>query len=502
MKKNEILEEILNEVDKHPEIMSRRDALKYLTISPLAASVLASASVGAAAVTASQNVSGKIVIVGGGLAGMSTAARLNNTINDADITVIEPDPLSVSYQPGQTLVGSGIWDVSDIQYNRDEFVPKGVKLIKGSVTAFDPKNNKVIVDEGKEVTYDQLVVATGINLNYKAIKGLEGEITSSGSDNAATKKSITQNGLHSIYFQDGAVATWKGIQELIEKAKAHKGSEKLQAVFTHPRGPLKCGGAPKKIMYLTHARLEEAGVRDKVEMTFYPNGGAMFGIKDYHTAIVKQFEARDFKWHYKHNLVAVDTATKTATFNKWRKEKIKIDEDSDEYDGTDFKMVEINEPVEVKYDFMHVSPPMKAPDVVGRSDLGSSGPGWVTVNKKTLQSTFFKNVWSLGDVAGVPMGKTGGSARKQYKVVVDNIVSAMAGKEPTAEYDGYTVCPLITSIGTVMLAEFNWASKKLGSGVNAASFPLDPTQERWIWWLLKVYALKPMTIHGMLSGRA
>ena len=500
MQKNEILEEILNEVDKHPEIMSRREALKYLTVSPLAASVLASASVGTvSASAASADVKGKIVIVGGGLAGMSTAARLNNSISNADITVIEPDPMSVSYQPGQTLVGAGIWDLSDIQYKRDDYVPKGVKLIKGSVTAFDPKNNKVTVDGSQEVTYDQLVVATGIMLNYKGIKGLEGEITSAGTDNADTKKTITKNGLHSIYFQDGAKATWEGIQELVEKAKNHKGPEKLQAVFTHPRGPLKCGGAPKKIMYLTHARLEEAGVRDKVEMTFYPNGGAMFGIKDYHTAIVKQFEARGFKWNYKHNLVAVDTATKTATFNKWKKVEKQF---QDEMGDPIMKKVEVSEPVEVKYDFMHISPPMKAPDVVGKSEIGSSGPGWVTVNKETLQSTFFDNVWSLGDVAGVPMGKTGGSARKQYKVVVDNIISAMGGKKPTAKYDGYTVCPLITSIGTVMLAEFNWASKKPGSGVNAASFPLDPTKERWIWWLLKVYALKPMTIHGMLSGRA
>ena len=387
MKKNEILEEILNEVDKHPEIMSRREALKYLTISPLAASVLAGTTVGTAtASAASADVSGKIVIVGGGLAGMSTAARLNNSISNADITVIEPDPLSVSYQPGQTLIAGGIWELNDILYNRDEFVPKGVKLIKGSVTAFDPKNNKVTVDGSKEISYDQLIVATGINLNYAGIKGLEGEITSAGKDNAATKKTVTQDGLHSLYFQDGAVATWKGIQELIAKAKAHKGPEKLQAVFTHPRGPLKCGGAPKKIMYLTHDRLVEAGVRDKVEMTFYPNGGGMFGIKDYHDAIVKQFEARDFKWNYKHNLVAVDTATKTATFNKWWKEDKEF---LDEMDEPYMKKVEVSEPVEVKYDFMHVVPPMKAPDVVGKSEIGSMGPGWVTVNKESLQSAFF-----------------------------------------------------------------------------------------------------------------
>jgi len=495
MSKNQILEEILNEVDKHPEIMSRRDALKFMSVSPVAASVMAGATVGATTVSAA-DVTGKIVIVGGGLAGMSTAARLNNTISNADITVIEPDPTSVSYQPGQTLVGAGLWDKSDITYNRDDYLPNGVKLIKGSVTAFDPDNNSVTVDAKQEVKYDQMIIATGVMLNYGQIKGLNAEITSSGDSSSAKADGIGSNGLHSIYFRDGAEATYKGIQELIAKAKAHKGPEKLQAIFTHPNTPIKCGGAPKKIMYLTHARLEEAGVRDKVELTFYPNGGGMFGIKDYHTAIVDQFKTRNFKWHYKHNLIEVDAAAKVAVFDKHWKEKGAYDEDLEEY-----AMVTKHDRVEVKYDFIHITPPMKAPDVVGKSKVGS-GKGWVPVNKETLQHVKYKNVWSLGDVAAVPMGKTGGSARKQYKVVVDNMIASMQNKDLTAKYDGYTVCPLITSIGTVMLAEFNWASKPAGSGVNAASFPLDPTQERWIWWLLKVYALKPMTIHGMLSGNA
>ncbi|MDQ1244295.1 MAG: sulfide:quinone oxidoreductase [Campylobacterota bacterium] len=493
MKKNKILEEILNEVDKHPEIMSRREALKYLTMSPLAASVIASASVGAStASAASADVKGKIVIIGGGLAGMSTAARLNNSISNADITVIEPDPISVSYQPGQTLIAAGVWKIDDIVYKRDDFVPSGVKLIKGSVTAVDPDNNKVVVDGSQEVSYDQLIVAAGANLNFAYIKGIEGEITSAGKDNAATKQTITKGGLHSLYFQDGAVATWEGMQELISKAKSHTGSEKLQALFTMPHTPIKCGGAPLKIMYLTHARLVEAGVRDKVELTYYTDGGALFGIPDYNTPIVKQCEERGFKWNFKHNLIEVDAANKVATFDKWRMEKQEVE---DEMGDPVVKEVRVSEPVQVKYDFMHVTPPMKTPDVIGKSKIGSAG-SWVTVEKETLQSSFYKNVWGVGDNVGVPMGKTGGSARKQYKVVVENVVNAMGGKEPTAKYDGYTVCPLITGLGTVMLAEFNWTKKP------TPSFPLDPTKERWIMWLLKVYLLKPMTIHGMLSGRA
>ena len=496
MKKNEILEEILAEVDKHPEIMSRRDAMKYLTVSPMAAAILAGTTAGATEVKAS-SVTGKVVIVGGGLAGMSTAARLRNSASNLEITVIEPDPISVSYQPGQTLVGAGIWEGSDIVYNRDDKVPSDVTLIKGSVTAFDPDNNKVTVDDSQEISYDQLIIATGLMLNYGAIEGLDGVITSAGKDNTATRAKVGKNGVHSIYFQDGAVDTWAGIQELITKAKAQKGQgkPKLQAVFTHPNTPIKCGGAPKKIMYLTNARLVEAGVRDEVELTFYPNGGKMFGVPEYHEAIVQQYKDRGFKWNYAHNLIKLDTESKVATFNHHWKEKGAWDEDLEEY-GIELMSKE----VEVKYDFIHVTPPMKAPDVVAQSKVGSS-KGWVPVKKETLQHVKFKNVFCLGDVVAVPMGKTGGSARKQYKVVVNNVISALEGDQKAIDstntkYAGYTVCPLITNIGTVMLAEFNWTKKP------TPMVPLDPTQERWIWWLLKVYALKPMTVMGMLSGRA
>jgi sulfide:quinone oxidoreductase len=284
------------------------------------------------------------------------------------------------------------------------------------------------------------------------------------------------------------------MQKFIAEAKSGK---KVKGIFTHPNTPIKCGGAPKKIMYLTDARLREADARDNAELTFYPNGGKMFGIKDYHEAIVKQFEARDMKWNYKHNLTAVDPAKKIATFDKHWEEKGEFDKDLDEYE-----MIKKHENVEVPYDFLHITPPMAAAPEIANSPVGSS-KGWVPVNKETLQHVKFPNIFALGDIAAVPMGKTGGSGRKQYKVVVDNLISMMEGKELTAKYDGYTVCPLITSIGTVMLAEFNWASKKTGSGKNAAMFSfLDPTEERWIWWLLKVYALKPMTQYGMLAGRA
>ena len=275
-----------------------------------------------------------------------------------------------------------------------------------------------------------------------------------------------------------------------------KSGKKVEGVFSHPNTPIKCGGAPKKIMYLTHARLKEANARQNATLTFYPNGGKMFGVPEYHEAIVKQFEARDMKWHYKHNLVAVDPGKKVATFDHKYLVKGEWDEDLEEYD-----MIPQVKQIEVPFDFLHVTPPMSAPDFVKASPLSwkrgsASKGGWVELNKETLQHTRYSNVFGLGDVAGIPMGKTGGSVRKQYTVAAQNLIDVMGGKAPTAKYGGYTVCPLITDIGTVMLAEFDWSKKP------TPSFPLDPTKERWIWWVLKVYMLKPMYFYGMLKGRA
>jgi len=472
--------------------ISRREAFKLAGLGSASFLMGNTTEAEAATVASASEAKGKILIVGGGLAGISTAARLSNSLSTPDITIIEPNLESVSYQPGQTLVAGGVWDKSDIVYQTKDFIPSGVKMIKDKAKEFDPENNKVITEGGEVISYDYLIVATGLVLDFGMIKGLEG-VGTSASANSEISKKIGKNGVHSIYYADGAVNTWTGMQELIKEAKTGKN---LKALYTHPNTPIKCGGAPKKIMYLTDARLREAGVRDNVELSFYPNGGTMFGVPEYHDAIVKQFEARDMKWEYKNNLVEIDVNTKKAIFEKRWLEKGVYDEDIEDYE-----MIPMSKKVERDYDFIHVTPPMRAPDAVKNSSLAwqkgsASKGGWVEVDKETLQHTRYKNVFALGDVAGVPMGKTGGSVRKQYKVLVENLISLMEGKELTSKYAGYTVCPLITGIGTVMLAEFNWTRKP------TPSFPLDPSVERYIWWLLKVYALKPMTIYGLLSGKA
>lgn len=474
------LDQLCEELDKElsKRGISRRDALKLAGVGA-ASFMLNPSELSAATKAVASDVKGKIVIVGGGAAGCSISSLLVKKLNNPDITVIEPDPNSVSYQPGQTLIAAGIWSPKDIVGESKDFFPHEAKWIQDFAVELDPDNNKVITSKNGAIKYDFLIVATGLQLNYEAIDGLNRDI-------------IGTNDIGSIYFADGAAKTWPLMQKFIASAKS---GNKVEGVYTHPNTPIKCGGAPKKIMYLTHARLEEENARQNATLTFYPNGGKMFGVPEYHEAIVKQYEARDMKWNYKHNLIGVDVGQKVATFDHHYLEKGEWDEDIEEYD-----MIPQVRQVKVPYDFLHVTPPMSAPDVVKDSPLSwkrgsASIGGWVELNKDTLQHTRYANVFGIGDVAGIPMGKTGGSVRKQYTVVAQNLINVMEGKAASAKYGGYTVCPLITDIGTVMLAEFDY------SGKTTPSFPLDPTKERWIWWILKLYMLKPMYFYGMLKGR-
>ena len=189
------------------------------------------------------------------------------------------------------------------------------------------------------------------------------------------------------------------------------------------------------------------------------------------------FAARNIAVNYSHVLKAIDPGAKQATY---------ATESGD---------------VTLDYDFIHVVPPMRAPDAVKNSPLpwqegALAADGWIEADKATLRHPRYANVFAVGDIAGVPRGKTAASVKWQVPVVVDNLVAETAGRTPQAIYNGYTSCPMVTGIGKAMLIEFDY------DGNLTPSFPfIDPLKELWVSWLIEEKGLLG-AYRAMLRGRA
>ncbi len=390
-----------------------------------------------------------VVIVGGGTGGLTTAARLKKASPSLDVAIIEPNEKHY-YQPLWTLVGGGLVDKEDTVRNQIDYIPSDHTWIKQKVSTFQPEKNEVTLDNGDVLEYEFLVVAPGIKLDWQKIKGLE--------------DTLGKNGVCSNYTFDNCRYTWDCLKSL--KAGDN-------AVFMNPPLPIKCAGAPQKIVYLADDYLRRTGLRDKVNIEFALHGPRIFGVEKYRLALEKVLEKKQLKPRFEHSLVEVDGPNKVAYFNK----------------------VGTKEVVEVKFDMLHVVPPQSAPDFIKESPLAGA-EGWVDVDKFTCQHTKYKNIFSLGDASSLPTSKTGAAIRKEAPVLVQNLLAAMAKKSLLAKYNGYTSCPIITSKGGLILCEFDY------DGNPMESFPFDQAQERWSMYILKRYILPTLYWDGMLKGRA
>ncbi len=389
-----------------------------------------------------------VLIVGGGTGGISVASRLRKAKAFSKVAIIEPSAVHY-YQPLWTLVGGGVLGKEATRKREEDFIPKGTVWIQDAVSSFNPEKSEVILRSGEKVTYDYLVVALGMEVFWDRIPGL--------------KEALATGNVCSNYSYETVDGTWRAIQ-------AFKGG---RALFTFPSTPIKCGGAPQKIMYLADAYFRKKGTREKADIRFFSAGASIFAVKKYAAVLNGVIEKRGIHTKYRYNLVEIRPTTNTAIFEN----------------------LDTKEKTEEKYDLMHVTPPMGTPAVVSGSTL-ADGAGFVSVDKFTLQHTKFPNVFSLGDASSLPTSRTGAAIRKQAPVLVSNLI-AYSRKQPlAAKYNGYTSCPLVTSYGTVVLAEFDY------DGNPVETFPFDQGKERLSMYLLKRFLLPLLYWYGMLRGRA
>jgi sulfide:quinone oxidoreductase len=413
----------------------------------------------------------QILIIGGGNAGLSVASRLLLKNKELSIGIVDPSEKHY-YQPAWTLVGAGVFDIAETEKKEADYIPKNSSWIKEAVATFSPEKNSITCSNGTELTYDFMVVCPGIQLDWNKIEGLT-EVTSN-------------------YSFKTAPYTW----ELIKNFKGGT------AVFTNPSTPIKCGGAPHKIMYLACDYWRKKGILDQCEVHYVSGASVIFGVPEYAETLKKKLAQYNIKVHFGSTITAIDGKTKTIHFES-KEEPIAIESKFATLRASSYRINknqnETNiSKVSLNFDICHTVPPQSAPDFIKKSPLSDTNNllGYVEIDKNTMQHSRFKNIFSLGDCTNAPYSKTGAAIRKQAPVVVENLLNLIENKPLSATYDGYSACPIPTQYGKLMLAEFDYSNKP------KMTFPFDQAKPRWSMWILKTKILPWFYWNKILKGTA
>ncbi len=416
----------------------------------------------------------QILIIGGGTAGITIAAQLKRKDSKLQIAIIEPSDKHY-YQPAWTLVGGGTFDFKETERNEADFIPAGVDWIKDKATGIFPEKNEVTTASSGSFSYDYLIPVPGLVMAPELLPGLP---------EALGKGVVCSN------YTDPE-HTWEVLQNF-------KGGN---AVFTQPTTPIKCGGAPQKIMYLAEDYFRKQGIRDKTNVLFATPGTVIFGVPDFAKTLNKIIHDRNIIFKPFYAPVNIDGEKQEITF-----QYSKPGESNCTIMEGNVLGEELTGAMEIKvhFDMLHLAPPQTAPKFIQESMVSiQEGPskGWIDVDIHTMQHKRFSNIFSIGDVAALPTAKTGAAIRKQAPVLVDNLIQLIkTGKIGQESYEGYSSCPIVTGYGKMLLAEFKYDNVR-DSDPLISKF-VDTTKEQYSMWLLKKYGLPFMYWNLMLKGKA
>lgn len=400
--------------------------------------------------------SARIVILGAGAGGTSIANRLAKRLEGAEITIVD-GTTQHWYQPGFTLIAAGLKPASYSVSGTGDWLPGSINWVAEHAAEIDPEARRVTMTGGTRLEYDYLIVSTGLSLDWDAIEGFSLDM-------------VGENGIGAHYAgPEQAAATWREMDRFTDRGGV--------ALVGRPATEMKCAGAPLKYAFLTDDRARSKGTRADTEVIYTAHSQALFGVPIVNEKVKMLFGSRGIDVRYDHVLRGIDADRKVATY--------------DTPGGQE----------QIEYDFINVIPPQRAPQVVRDSGLSWADrwtdQGWIEVDMHTLRHARYPEVFGIGDINGVPFGKTAASVKWHQPVVEDQLIAQIQGREGTARFSGYTSCPLITRVGRAMLIEFDYENQLV------PSFPgvIAPLEELWISWLMKEVALKA-TYNAMLRGRA
>ncbi len=358
----------------------------------------------------------KLLILGGGTAGTIMANKLNKALDkeEWDITIVDREKTH-HYQPGYLFIPFGIYNKQDVEKPKANFFPPGVNVIFSDIEQIEADKNKVILDGGRVLPYDYLVVATGTQSRPDETPGLTGP--------------NWYKNIFDFYTLEGALA-------LKQHLKSWEGGKLVVAITEIP---FKCPVAPLEFVFLAEAFFSEKGIRDKVDITLVtPLPGAF--TKPLATKMLSQ--------------LLVEKNIKVVT--DFYIEKV---------DNEKNTLVSYDEQ-EVPFDLLTIVPMNMGSEMISRSGLGDD-MNYIPTDKHTLQSKAYQNMFVLGDAADLPTSKAGSVAHFSADIVYENLLSAIEGRPLTASFDGHANCYIETGYGKGALIDFNYDTEPL-----PGTFPL------------------------------
>ena len=386
-----------------------------------------------------------VVIIGGGNAGVSAAARLLRK-GVTDVAVVEPQAVH-TYRPLLSYVGGGQASLRSAERTQRSVMPGASTWIQDSAVAVDPAGAAVDCASGRGLRYRDLIVAAGLVPDDDELPGV---------DAALRTRAVASN------YLNHAEKTWRLIEAMPPRGRA---------VFTVPRPPVSCTGTTLKPLFLAAAHWQRRG--NSPEITLVIDRPRLLGVPAIDDRLDSRLRELGVRVLYDTRVAALHPDAQSITV--------------DGGGGTE----------ELSYDLLHLVPPFRGPHWVSASGLAGDGShGLVDVDPNTLRHRRFGDVWSAGDGAAVDTDPSGGALRRQIAILVDNLLAARTGR-PLSAYDGYTVAPVTTDRHRLIAGEFD------RDGAVESSLPsfLDPTKPRRSAWAFDRYVLPQTYWHLILKGR-
>jgi sulfide:quinone oxidoreductase len=386
------------------------------------------------------------LILGAGTGGTMVANKMSDLLDAREwrIIVVDRDELHY-YQPGFLFVPFGVYKPDEVVRPRRNLLPPGVEVIFSDIELIEPEVNKVtLTKDNRVIAYDYLVIATGTDIHPEEIDGMK---------DGGWRKNIFD-----FYTLDGA-------SELSHFLRKWEGG---RLVLNVAEMPIKCPVAPLEFVFLADWYFHERGIRDKVEITYATPLDGAFTKPRAKTMLGELLEKKGIHIEPDFNIGAVDSG----------KQVIKSWDDR-----------------EIGYDLLVTIPTNMGADVIGRSGMGDE-LNFVPVDKYTLQSVKWENVWVIGDASNVPTSKAGSVAHFMLEPLIANILRHMDGLAPLPMFDGHANCFIETGFGKGALIDFNYDVEPLpGKYPLPGIGPFALLQEssanhwgklgfRWMYWNL------------------